>query len=629
MRVKTSEPIAGLEDQVELLKQHGVYNVVGEGVAISVSFCNGEVTAIDGLEVDPRDAVTRPAVVLFKPDEMSDIGDDATEESYKEVYYTVIMFNPDAPLPGCSFLSDIPHWVVWNCKLHENVHDGDTVLEYIPPGPHVGVHRYVFLVCEQLNGYEESLPPAPQRLFGSIPTHIAKHGLEVAGINYFVSRAGGIPKPNDILALTGARAIWAGYVFVTLFYKFFAIGGVPETTWASHAGTRGYSASIFFYVLSGFIIVWVYGSKGVVALQSKEVSTFKRDFWYARVARIAPLYFTSIITLLPFTISVWDEITDTWPKPQNGLPCMVLTLTGMQAWSPAQAILCSNPLLSSISCLIFFYIMFPFMVVVLSRKMKDGTTVTAFTVCILGMVTGLSLWYGLYHILVPLAHPPLYPTPLNGMDNVTEDPANLPFGNPLVRLPEFMMGMSVGALYLGFLRRETNTGYFFPVMTDALTGLLVFVLGMVPSDSYGVPFFYNENGVSFGLWYWVVVAVIPLWILGLAMGKGGVTHFVLTTRIVVWLGERSHAFFTIQFQVLTYAAWACRRGGSPHGVWDSWQNQTGTLPSWSLPFLLLTTICIAALLHTYIEVPFKARILKWAHPDQVIVDRSSLRVQIM
>eukprot|EP01064_Diplonema_japonicum_P008455 TRINITY_DN1589_c0_g4_i1.p1 TRINITY_DN1589_c0_g4~~TRINITY_DN1589_c0_g4_i1.p1 ORF type:complete len:631 (+),score=58.68 TRINITY_DN1589_c0_g4_i1:60-1952(+) len=629
MRPRTSVPIQGLEDQIDVFKQHGVYNVVGEGISISVTFCNGEVAATEGLEVDPRDATARPAVVLFKPDTTNDEEEEELsqeEEEFKEVYYTVICYDPDAPLPGCSFLSDIPHWVVWNCKLHENVHEGDTVLSYLPPSPPFGVHRYVFLVCEQLNGFEEQLPNSPQRIFGSIASHIARHGLEVSGMNYFVSRGGGIPKPNDLRGLTGARAVWSIYVFISLFYDIFAVGGVPDTHWVTNAGKRGYVATVFFYVLSGFVMVWVYGSKGVVALQSKEVSSFKRDFWYARVARIVPLYFTSIVALLPFSLSVWDKIEDAWPKPQNGAPCLALTVTGLQAWLPSQAVMCSNPLLSSVSCLIFFYTAFPFIVVVLSRKMKDGTILTACTVCFMGLVSILSLWYGMYHILDGFAHPPVYPQPYTPT-NATEEPVNLPFGFPLVRLPEFMMGMSVGALYMGFLRRETDTGYFFPAFTDILTGVIVFVLGIMPDDAYDVPFFYNKNGVSFGLWYWIIVSVIPLWVLGLAFGRG-VTAWLLSTRVLVWLGERSYAFYVVQFHVLTYTAWACRKGGTPHGVWDHWQHHDGTLPDWSLPFLLLSTVCIASLVHTYVELPMKKKILKWAHPDQVVPDRSSLRVQI-
>jgi phosphatidylethanolamine-binding protein (PEBP) family uncharacterized protein len=61
--------------------------------------------------------------------------------------YTILMVDPDAPSPDNPTNKYFLHWMIVN-----NV---ETVVNFIPPNPPIGVHRYVFLLLEQ-KGYLNS-----------------------------------------------------------------------------------------------------------------------------------------------------------------------------------------------------------------------------------------------------------------------------------------------------------------------------------------------------------------------------------------------------------------------------------------------------------------------------------------
>jgi peptidoglycan/LPS O-acetylase OafA/YrhL len=85
---------------------------------------------------------------------------------------------------------------------------------------------------------------------------------------------------GQIRPLTSLRFLAAGFV---VFYHAFAMftGGVRDK-FVSHAFGMGFSGVSCFFVLSGFILSYVYlGGKDQVEQYS---------FWIARFARVYPLY---------------------------------------------------------------------------------------------------------------------------------------------------------------------------------------------------------------------------------------------------------------------------------------------------------------------------------------------------
>ncbi len=71
------------------------------------------------------------------------------------IKYTVIMYDLDAPSPDNPIMSPWLHWIKVNWDGHSNsleLSGGGT--PYRGPTPPKGVHRYVILVFEQLEGKE-------------------------------------------------------------------------------------------------------------------------------------------------------------------------------------------------------------------------------------------------------------------------------------------------------------------------------------------------------------------------------------------------------------------------------------------------------------------------------------------
>ena len=120
--------------------------------------------------------------------------------------------------------------------------------------------------------------------------------------------------------------------------------GVPyidDRPW-SPVVMAGPVAVTFFFVLSGFIMASVYGD-----LQWNGA----RDYWRARFARIYPVY------LLGLALSIGRD---------SSLVGWLLSLLLVQAWVPGYA-LSANLVGWSLSVEIFFYLLFPALIVVARR----------------------------------------------------------------------------------------------------------------------------------------------------------------------------------------------------------------------------------------------------------------------
>eukprot|EP01060_Flectonema_neradi_P013593 TRINITY_DN20340_c0_g1_i1.p1 TRINITY_DN20340_c0_g1~~TRINITY_DN20340_c0_g1_i1.p1 ORF type:complete len:602 (+),score=90.93 TRINITY_DN20340_c0_g1_i1:40-1845(+) len=588
-----------LEDQETRFRERGVLSESSDSVDVRILFSRGdhEIIGYDGQEVDPQDAKNAPQCII---------------EADPSKYYCIICYDPDAPMSGAAFLSDIPHWVVWNCKGNVDTSEGDTIVHWRGPKPPVGAHRYIFLVCEQLSGYVDKLPDSPPRMCASICRYIVNNNIEIAAMTHFVSRAGGIKSPNDLPALTGARGLVALMIMVFHFYQFYS-KGQPTHTFTRNIAYRSYMGVGFFFVLSGFIMVWVYASRGVVAQNFKSYGIFRKQYWAARFARIVPMYVVSCLLILPFSLSVWDNITDVWPRPQNGALCMSLTSVGLQAWIPGRAVECLNPLLWSVSAELFFYFCFPFLLLLCYRWCKGGSISIAIAAVTLGIISELALWGGMYRL-----------AELSDTNFPTDYTAKqLPYGFPIVRLPEFLMGMAMGALYLGVAQMDISKQkkLIGGLITDGITVAIIMVMGYMSSSTYDISFMYNnDNGsrkdMSFGVWYWVILTMIPFWVLGLAFGAG-ISCWVLSTRLFVYLGKVSYCIYVLQYQVLTYAAWMSNSDKGATYIFKTWAvDDQGTLPEWSLPFLIVVCIILSGLSHNYIESPARQSIVLWAKPEE-------------
>ncbi len=168
--------------------------------------------------------------------------------------------------------------------------------------------------------------------------------------------------------LTSIRFFAAIHIFL---FHFVAMAGMADPGSKSHGVfdqlpgwliafvEHGYCSTSLFFLLSGFILTYLYvGPDG-------RQTTSSRDFWLARLTRIYPLYLTVLLLLIPSTVSMGRMFVK--DPTFFGLPVSyetflaiggILSLTLTQAWFPEYA-LTWNFATWALSAVMFFYLMFP------------------------------------------------------------------------------------------------------------------------------------------------------------------------------------------------------------------------------------------------------------------------------
>lgn len=199
--------------------------------------------------------------------------------------------------------------------------------------------------------------------------------------------------------------------FAALLIVFHHSGGVFGTTAAAISPGQGVS---FFFVLSGFILTYVY--------PRLESGAEIRRFWQARFARIWPAYVLSFVLALwfvPFPFAVHTALAH---------------LAMVQSWIPMSAFYFSYDAAAwSISTEAFFYLAFPFLIKDWERTWKlKALLVLALLVAVLG----LPVLFGVEN----------YGDPYLG-GGYTVSIHGFAYISPLARLPEFLAGMLAALLW--------------------------------------------------------------------------------------------------------------------------------------------------------------------------------------
>src|SRR5947209_14362044 len=165
-------------------------------------------------------------------------------------------------------------------------------------------------------------------------------------------------------ALTGLRFLAAALILVVHYYSAF---GAPQYV----LDLAGHHAVTFFFVLSGFILCYVY----------PELAGWKARgrFLLARLARIYPTHLASLALLVVLLPEVRPTIL---ARPS----VLVANLCLVQSWVPRESYYYSlNSPAWSISTELFFYACFPFLVVNWTRtwRMKLGLALAALAAVLL------------------------------------------------------------------------------------------------------------------------------------------------------------------------------------------------------------------------------------------------------
>ncbi|HSY24377.1 MAG TPA: acyltransferase, partial [Polyangiaceae bacterium] len=268
--------------------------------------------------------------------------------------------------------------------------------------------------------------------FGAPPGYVGQVGLAGAG--------GPVaPARGHLRALTGLRFVAAVHVlsYHTTSWSGWSAGAVRNIVGA------GYVAVAFFFVLSGFILAYVHAppegpggarERGGEGRQPRGPWTNTRpaDFYARRFARIYPAYIFALALIAPTFLWHTFRTVGLAELARQAFPVLLL----VQAFIPSAA-LAWNPPAWSLSAEAFFYLLFPFVaprLVGLGRKAVVAAFVGVYALSFLAPLS--YLW------LAPDGSGPATHATYTFWLNVLRY-------DPIVRLPEFLLGILLGRLYLG------------------------------------------------------------------------------------------------------------------------------------------------------------------------------------
>jgi peptidoglycan/LPS O-acetylase OafA/YrhL len=181
----------------------------------------------------------------------------------------------------------------------------------------------------------------------------------------------------------------------------------------------GSSGVDFFFVLSGFILTYTY------LTPAGSFRGTRRAYYVARLARIYPVYLGAwVVALFPFLAS----------RPSHFLVTLVANVALLQSWLPWPWAATDNPPSWTLSVEMLFYGLLPFLVPVVGRLARSSALWIALVVC---WAAGLAL---------PILCDPALLTAHGPVAASIAD--QVAWRDPLVRLPQFLVGVCVARLYV-------------------------------------------------------------------------------------------------------------------------------------------------------------------------------------
>ncbi|WP_224243276.1 acyltransferase family protein [Hyalangium gracile] len=367
-------------------------------------------------------------------------------------------------------------------------------------------------------------------------------------------------------ALTGLR-FWAALHVVVFHFGGGWFEGAPG--WLTAIYQCGYASVGLFFVLSGFVLAYNYlGPDGRMTAEP-------RAFWAARIARVYPVYVLALVLLAPHVIA------GSMAANSVGMAAAKLAVGGgsalllVHAWLPP-ATLYWNPPGWSVAVEAFFYALFPLAAAWVGRLRRER----------LGWAL-LALWgMGLLPSLLYLGF-----EPDGGTATILSRGTWLTVlkFNPVLRLPEFLMGVVLGRLFVLETPAQGRSGTWMATGAALLT-LVAFAF----SQSLPFPLLHNA----------LLAPVYAVLVYGLARG-GGPLGWLLSRPLLIRLGAASYALY-----ILEHPVWLAV--GSVAESLAPWVDLRGYRPLFAL--YLPVVLGVSVLCHWLVETPMRTWVRRALQP---------------
>lgn len=338
---------------------------------------------------------------------------------------------------------------------------------------------------------------------------------------------------KQLKALTATRG------FAALLVVIFHFGtDIRPFSYFEQFFTGGNFAVSYFFVLSGFVMYWTYHNRHI---------SFG-NFIKRRIARIAPLYWFALLLSMIAPVYYY-KVYHNPPIDAEVVKSLLLNVFFLQGYFPKYSLSINSPGWS-LSVEMFFYILFPVLLVIAKRNIR------------MFLIAGTT-----FFLLSQMAHVAM----VNHMPSADNEAHNLIFYHPLFHLNEFIIGM------MG--------GYYFTicdVRKVRLSSLLAFIV---------IVLLINFLPRTISLHNGLLAPFFLVLIIALALNEPP----ALTTRPLLFFGEISYGIYLLQFPVHYYIS-----------LWNGLYWKLSAVKEF---YLMLATLFLLATISFYlIEKPMRNKI---------------------
>ena len=301
----------------------------------------------------------------------------------------------------------------------------------------------------------------------------------------------------------------------------------------------GYEAVTFFFVLSGFILTYVYSS----SREDGSLNVPRRRFQIARLAEVGLAYYLALVLMLPafiYGVAVAGIISlDRFVPATLAVPAL------LQAWLPPVAFSWNGPAWS-LSVEMCFYASFPYLLLQTTRVARRDLVLAAAA----AVVASAAIRANAQSLL------PGYSTEWRSFFTYL----------PLFHVPSFVFGMALGRLFL-FGRDRSPLGNQLSLVLASV--VLALVLGFRSS----LPAWFVSDALLVPLYGVVILA---------AAGMHSSTTGILASPVAVLAGEASYSMYILHTPVVFWWHWIAARSSdcdcptpskSPSRLHSSWSYQ--------------------------------------------------------